>query len=178
MVRKNFNEIEEISGYKHYWQDAQCKGILVPIGIAADLALAQAAASRPELEKGIPAKIEPIPVLGGKPLPKISINTNDDIADAISFTNSLLAHVVPPALLSAKLSEDLLVSILMFTVYCDPERGMSDVLHHVIDPLWDHPMQIVNELKSAEKSSLCATHGSGLVCKIRQKNGHLVARQW
>lgn len=169
MVRKNFNEIEEISGYKHYWQDTQFKGILVPIGIAADLALAQAAASRPELEKGIPAKIEPIPVLGGKPLPKISINTNDDIADAISFTNNLLAHVVPPALLSAKLSEDLLVSILMFTVYCHPERGMSDVLHHVIDPLWDHPMQIVNELKSAEKTVFAQPTAAAWFAKFGKK---------
>lgn len=153
MVKHNFNDPGEVSGYERYWQDTQSKGILVPIGMGEDLALANAREKKAAIEKEIADKIKAIPVLGGQPLPQIAIHTNDDIADAILFASNLLADVVVPALLSAQWSEDLLVGILMFTAYCHPERGMSDVIYQLIDPLWATPKQIVCELRNARATA-------------------------
>lgn len=99
------------------------------------------------------AKFTPtLAALGGKPLPKIRIGTDNDIADAIAFAKKLLKNAVPPALLSAQLSQDLLVAVLIMTTYRHPEHGMADVLYFLIDPLWDSPGQLFNELKNAGKA--------------------------
>lgn len=152
MVKRDFKDMDdEAPGFSRYWQDSRSNGILLPIAVAAAIEVAAEAAAAEK--KAFAAKGTPIPpVLGGKPLPKIRIGTDNDIADAIAFAKKLLKNAVPPALLSAQLSQDLLVAVLMLTTYRHPECGMSDVLYYLIDPLWDSPRQLINELKNAGKA--------------------------
>ncbi|MHB8948652.1 MAG: AAA family ATPase [Rhodoferax sp.] len=144
MVRRDFKDVDnETPGFARYWQDTSSKGILLPIAVATAVV---------EEKKAIRAK-PTLPVLGGKPLPKIRINTDQDIADAIAFSKKFLKNVVPPALLSAQVSQDLLVVILLVTAYKHPEHGMSDVLFWLVDPLWDSASQVLNELKNTARDS-------------------------
>ena len=153
MVRRDFKDVDdEAPGFSRYWPDTRSNGILVPIAVAAAIEVAADAAAA-EQKKASTAKVIPtLPVLGGKPLPKIRIGTDNDIADAIAYSKKLLQNVVPPALLSAQFSQDLLVAVLMVTTYRHPECGMSDVLYYLIDPLWDSPRQLICELKNEGKA--------------------------
>lgn len=152
MVRRDFKDMDdEAPGFSRYWQDSRSNGILLPIAVAAAIEVAAEAAAAEK--KAFAAKGIPIPpVLGGKPLPKIRICTDNEIADAIAFSKKLLQNVVPPALLTVQFSQDLLVAVLMLTTYRHPECGMSDVLYYLIDPLWDSPRQLISELKNAGKT--------------------------
>lgn len=150
MVRKNFNDPDEVSGYKRYWQDPKSEGIFLPVAIAADIAHTEAAKRVAAIDKEA-LTTSTRAVRGGKPLPNIRINTDMDIGDTTKFAKRLLADVVPPLLLSAQLSEDLLVAVLMVTAYRHPNHGMSDVLYHVVDPLWDSPKQLLSEFKNERK---------------------------
>lgn len=153
MVRRDFKDVgDDAPGFsRYYWQDSRSNGVLLPIAVAAAIEVATEAAAAEK--KAFAAKAIPMPlVLGGKPLPKIRIGTDNDIADAKAFTKKLLKNAVPPALLSAQFSQDLLVAVLLMTTYRHPEHGMSDVLYYLIDPLWDSPRQLVNELKNADKA--------------------------
>lgn len=94
-----------------------------------------------------------VPVLGGQALPKIAIHTDMDIVDTRVFAKRLLADEVPHGPLSAQLSEDLLVAIVMITAYSHPEHGMSDVLYYLVDPMWVHPRQILTDLMSAKTTA-------------------------
>lgn len=144
MVGRDFKDMDsEAPGFARYWQDTSSKGILLPVAVAAAVAAEKIA---------ITAKAKPtLPVLGGKPLPKIRINTDQDIADAIAYSKEFLKDAVPPALLSAQVSQDLLVAVLVTTVYKHPEHGMLDVLYYLIDSLWDSTGQLFNELKNTAK---------------------------
>lgn len=51
MVKRNFNDPGEVSGYERYWQDTQNKGISVPIGMGEDLALANAREKKAAIER-------------------------------------------------------------------------------------------------------------------------------
>lgn len=152
MVRRDFKDMDdEAPGFSRYWQDSRSNGILLPIAVAAAIEVAAEAAAAEK--KACTAKVIPIPpVLGGKPLPKIRIGTDHDVADAITFAKKLLKNAVPPVLVSAQLSQDLLVAVLITTTYGHPEHGMADVLYYLIDPLWDSPGQLFNELKNAVKA--------------------------
>lgn len=152
MVRRDFKDMDdEAPGFSRYWQDTRSKGILLPIAVAAAIEVAAEAAAAEK--KACTAKVISIPpVLGGKPLPKIRIGTANDIADAMAFAKKLLKNALPPGLLSAQFSQDLLVAVLMMTTYRHPECGLSDVLYYLIDPLWDSPRQLINELKDAGKA--------------------------
>ena len=123
MVERNFTDDEE-TGFSRYGQDRHSKGILLPTPIAkaieaeaaeflaatareaaAEKAALQAAAAKAPVSKGAAAK--------GMPLPTIRIHTPHDLADALSFARGFLANVTPPGVLSAQLSEDLLVGVLL-----------------------------------------------------------------
>lgn len=147
MVSRNFND-DDVTGFTFY-RGSRSHGILLPIPVAEAIKADAEAIAVTAVEKKPMSRIR---VRGGKPLPKIRLNTNRDISDAISFAKNLLAGVVPPALLPAQFSQDLLVAVLLTTAYKHPEHGMSDVLYFVIDPLWDTPRQILSELKTAEKA--------------------------
>jgi ATP-dependent Lon protease len=153
MVRRDFKDVDDdVPGFSHYfWQDTRSNGVLLPTAIAAAIKIsAETAAAE---KKASTAKVLPIlPVLGGKPLPKIRIGTDNDVADAIAFAKKLLKNAVPPALLSTQFSQDLLVAVLMMTTYRYPAYGMADVLYYLIDPLWDSPRQLISELKNAGKA--------------------------
>ena len=150
MVRRDFNDVDnEAPGFTRYWQDTRSKGILLPTAVAAAIDVAAEAAAAEK--KAITAKVIPtLPVLGGKPLPKIRTGTAHDLADAMAFAKKLLKKSSPPVLLSAQLSQDLLVAVLLLTTYKRPECGMADVLHYPIDPLWDSPLQVIGDLKNAD----------------------------
>lgn len=153
MVRRDFKDVDDDApGFSRYRPDTRGNGILVPIAVATAIEVAAEAAAA-EQKKTSAAKVIPtMPVLGGKPLPKIRIGTDSDIADAIAFSKKLLQNVVPPALLTAQFSQDLLVAVLMVTTYRHPECGMSDVLYYLIDSLWDSPRQLICELKNEGKA--------------------------
>lgn len=153
MVGRKFNE-DEVAGFSRYWQDKESKGILLPASAAraiqaeaaamAAQAAEQKASPPPDLA---PAKTEtstPKQVgRGGRPLPKIRVHTNHDMEDAVSFARELLANVVPPVLLPAPLSQDLLAATVLVTAYEAPGDGINAVLHYLGDPLWDSPKQIL-----------------------------------
>lgn len=150
MVRRDSKELDEAPGFARYWQDTSSIGILLPIAV-----LEAAVAQRKTAVTASQKKLT-FPVLGGKPLPKIRINTEQDIADATAFAKKFLKNAVPPALLSAQVSEDLLVAVLLVTAYQHPEHGMLDVLHYLVDPLWDSSRQVLSELRNTAKSSACS----------------------
>ena len=158
MVERNFTDDEE-TGFSRYGQDRHSKGILLPTPIAkaieaeaaeflaaaareaaAEKAALQAAAAKAAVSKGATAK--------GPPLPSIRIHTPHDLADALLFARGFLANVTPPGVLSAQLSEDLLVAVLLVSAYRYPDYAMPDVLLYLIDPLWDTPKQIFAEIKN------------------------------
>ena len=107
---------------------------------AAEKAALQAAAAKAPVSKGAAAK--------GMPLPTIRIHTPHDLADALSFARGFLANITPPGVLSAQLSEDLLVAVLLVSAYRYPDYAMPDVLLYLIDPLWDTPKQIFADIKN------------------------------
>jgi ATP-dependent Lon protease len=150
MVKRDFREIEEVPGFTRYRNDSGSRGILLPNAVAADIsAAAETAAAE---VKALSAKAKALaapPVRGGKPLPKIRIDT--DLADATAFAKKLLRNVAPPVLLSAQLSQDLLVAVLMLTACTKPEHGMDDVLYYVVDPAWDCPRQISYDLRTTDR---------------------------
>ena len=158
MVERNFTDDEE-TGFSRYGQDRHSKGILLPTPIAkaieaeaaeflaaaareaaAEKSALQAAAAKAAVSKGATAK--------GLPLPSIRIHTPHDLADALSFARGFLANVTPPGVLSAQLSEDLLVAVLLVSAYRYPDYAMPDVLLYLIDPLWDTPKQIFADIKN------------------------------
>lgn len=158
MVERNFTDDEE-TGFSRYGQGARSKGILLPTPIAkaieaeaaeflaaaareaaAEKAALQAAAAKAAVSKGAVAK--------GMPLPSIRIHTPHDLADALSFARGFLANVTPPGVLSAQLSEDLLVAVLLVSAYQYPDYAMPDVLQYLIDPLWDTPKQVLADIKN------------------------------
>ena len=164
MVERNFTDDEE-TGFSRYGQDRHSKGILLPTPIAkaieaeaaeflaaaareaaAEKSALQAAAAKAAVSKGATAK--------GLPLPSIRIHTPHDLADALSFARGFLANVTPPGVLSAQLSEDFLVAVLLVSAYQYPDYAMPDVLQYLIDPLWDTPKQIFAEIKNT--GSACA----------------------
>ena len=147
MVGRKFNE-DEVAGFSRYWKDKESKGILLPTAVSQVIqAEADAAAAQAAIEKARPAQAEKTPMnrirLGGRPLPKIRVHTNQDITDAVSFARELLTDVVPPTLLPAQFSQDLLAAVLMTTAYEAPEDGMDDVLHYLDDPLWCSTKQML-----------------------------------
>ena len=146
MVNRNFND-DDVAGFTFY-RGSRSQGILLPIPVAEAIKADAEAIAVTAVEKKPMSRIR---VRGGKPLPKIRLNTNRDISDAISFAKNLLAAVVPPALLPAQFSEDLLVAVLLTTAYKHPGHGMSDVLYYVVDPLWDCPEQIFSDLRYSAK---------------------------
>lgn len=153
MVRRDFKDVDDdVPGFsRHYWPETRSNGVLLPTAVAAGIKIAAEAAAAEK--KALTAKLTPtLAVLGGKPLPKIRIGTDHDVADAIAFAKKLLKNAVPPVLVSAQLSQDLLVAVLITTTYSHPEHGMADVLYYLIDPLWDSPGQLFNELKNAVKA--------------------------
>lgn len=151
MVKRDFNDVDnEAPGFTRYWQDTRSKGILLPIAVATAIAIAAEAAAAAD-KQALTAKVNPsLPVLGGKPLPKIRVGTDKDMTDAMAFAKKLLKTAAPPVLLSAQLSQDLLVAVLLLTTYKRPSCGMADVLYYLIDPLWATPMQIICDLKNAD----------------------------
>ena len=151
MVRHNFRE-DEFPGFSRYWKDKESKGILLPVTTAQaiqaeeEAAAAQAKAEKAQAQKTTTKRVR----LGGKPLPKIRVQTDHDIADAVSFAQELLADVEPPVLLPAQLSQDLLAAVLMETAYEAEGNGMDDVLHYLDDPLWDSPKQMLLSFGSSK----------------------------
>ena len=154
MVNRNFSE-DDVTGFSYY-RGSRSQGILLPIPVAEALKADAAAMAdfKAEEKKVFTTKTETsrVPVRGGKPLPKIRINTNRDIGDAMAYARKRLAGVVPPALLPAQFSQDLLVAVLMTTAYGQPTRGMSDVLYYLVDPGWDCAKQVLTELKNSGKA--------------------------
>ncbi|MBC7621586.1 MAG: AAA family ATPase [Candidatus Saccharibacteria bacterium] len=150
MVRRDSKDLDEAPGFTRYWQDTSSKGILLPIAVVEAAVAERKSAVTTAMEKFT------LPVLGGKPLPKIRINTDQDIADATAFAKKFLKNAVTPALLSAQVSQDLLVAVLLVTAYKHPEHGMLDVLHYPVDPLWDNPRQLLNELRNDANTSACS----------------------
>lgn len=153
MVRRDFKDMDsEAPGFARYWQDTSSKGILLPFEVAAAVAAEK---------KEVTAKpTSTLPVLGGKPLPKIRINTDHDISDATAFAKKFLKNTAPPALLSSQVSQDLLVAVLLVTAYKNPAHGMSDVLYWLVDPLWDSARQVLSELKNTAKDSIFSGPGA------------------
>lgn len=154
MVRRDFKDVDEDApGYTRYWPDTRpSKGILLPITVAAAIAVetnVAAIAAAAEKKASSANAIKPLPVLGGKPLPKIRTGTDHDLADATAYAKKLLKKAASPVLLSAQLSQDILVAVLLLTIYKRPECGMNDVLHYPIDPEWDAPLQVFYDLKGA-----------------------------
>lgn len=151
MVRRDFNDVDnEAPGFTRYWQDTRSKGILLPIAVATAIADAAEAAAAAEKKALTAPVIKPLIVLGGKPLPKIRIGTDHDLADATAYAKKLLKKAAPPVLLSAQFSQDVLVAVLLLTAYQRPECGMDDVLHYLVDPGWDSPLQVTSDLKRAD----------------------------
>ena len=144
MVRKYSTEL--VPGFGEHWQED--KPILLPVAVIAKLKADAAEAAL--AKKAVPAKKpSPVPVLGGKPLPKIRIGTEHDLSDAIAFAKKFLKDVPPPVLIPEQVSQDLLVAVVLALTYEHPDsaqHGMFDVLHYVVDPTWDSPMQVINYL--------------------------------
>lgn len=155
MDRKDFSDRDsDAPGFTRHWQDSRSKGILLPHAVVASLEV-EATARAAEL-KAVTASaittataktIAPLPVLGGKDLPRIRIGTERDLADATAYAKELLENTVPPVLLSAQFSQDLLVAVLITTACQHPDHGMDDVLYYLVDPLWDCSRQIINHLQ-------------------------------
>ena len=53
----------------------------------------------------------------GMPLPPIRIHSPHELADAVSFARGFLAKTMPPGVLPAQVSEDLLVAVLLVSAY-------------------------------------------------------------
>ena len=181
MVKRNFKDFEgEVPGFVRYGKDPYSRGILLPNAVAAEIEVAEYATEAET--KALIAKAKaptPLPVLGGKPLPKIRIGTDHDLADATTFAQKLLKKAAPPILLSAQFSQDVLVAVLLLTAYKRPECGMDDVLHYPVDPAWDLPLQIVNDLKRADPDlspkAKVWFNGFGVRLDALGRNGHTLA---
>ena len=137
MVRHNFRE-DEFPGFSRYWKDKESKGILLPVTTAQAIQAEEEAVAA-QAQKTTTKRVR----LGGKPLPKIRVQTDHDIADAVSFAQELLADVEPSTLLPAQLSQDLLAAVLMEIAYEAAGDGMDDVLYYLDDPLWDSSKQML-----------------------------------
>ena len=147
MVRKYSTDLVIPPGFAEHWHDEV--NILLPLSVAAEISLNkveaayQKLAAKAQKPTAIPAR------LGGKPLPKIRIGTKHDFNDAQRFAQKILKDVEPTSLLSAQMSEDLLVAVLIVSAFEPPEAiayGMDDVLNHVVDPGWDGPRQISSNM--------------------------------
>lgn len=79
MVRHNFRE-DEFPGFSRYWKDKESKGILLPVTTAQAIQAEEEAVAA-QAQKTTTKRVR----LGGKPLPKIRVQTDHDIADAVSF---------------------------------------------------------------------------------------------
>ena len=84
----------------------------------------------------------------GMPLPPIRIHSPHELADAVSFARGFLAKTMPPGVLPAQVSEDLLVAVLLVSAYRYPDYAMADVLFYLVDPLWDAPEQILHDVRN------------------------------
>lgn len=109
-------------------------GILVPRAIVLEMQAAIMA------EKAAQKTSE---FLGGKPLPKLPLNSDQSMVAALAFAKKFLAGVPPPPLLTAKFSADLLAGVLVECAHSDPRKGWDDVLNYLIDPLWDCAIQML-----------------------------------
>lgn len=135
MARRNLDEIE---GYVS-WQSLNGVGhggILLPRAIAIAMEMQTATTAKKAVQKSPD-------ILGGKPLPKIPLNSDQSIVAAVAFAKRFLAGVAPPNSLSAKFSADLLAGVLVECAHSNPRHGWDDVLNYPIDPLWDCAKQML-----------------------------------
>lgn len=140
MARKH--STEAVEGFIEYWHGSG--RILLPIAIVAALEAGEPDDVEKKAVVAIPPATAPA-ALGGKPFPKIRIGTDHDLQDATRFAQKFLKDVLPTSLLSAQMSQDLLVAVLLVAAFERREPiayGMDDVLNHLIDPGWDSPRQI------------------------------------
>jgi len=146
MAKRDLRDIEDVPGFTRCWNDTRSRGIFLPNDVAADIEAAAAAGAKALSVKA--QALVPLPVRGGKPLPTIRPDT--DLADATTFAKKMLKNAVLPVLLSAQLSHDILVAVLLLTAWEHPEHGMDDVLFFPVDPAWDSPKQIICNLRRAD----------------------------
>ena len=160
MVRRDSRDMDEAPGFARYWQDADSKGILLPIAVAAAIQVAtEAAAKAAAAEKKAfqdaytSEKPKPTPVVpcdpNVQPLPDIAKDTNDDIKKAAAFAFEFLHATPPPELLDSSLSQQFLTAVVMVTIYNSREarKGLPSVLSYLTDPAWDSAGQVINSLR-------------------------------
>jgi ATP-dependent Lon protease len=100
----------------------------------------------------------------------IRIGTEDDLADAMALASRLLDETsVNLDFVTRQFSYDLLVAVLLTTVYGTRDKTLAEVLFFLVDPAWDSARQILlsfSHEKEVFQQKSAALWRNGLNSKI------------